>query len=365
MILKEKFRDLLRPLSTDEYESLKTDLLVRGCLDPLKTWSGILVDGHNRYEICTKNNIVYKVEALNFESEDEAIDWMLANQLGRRNLTRDDFTLLLGRRYNAQKKSFAESGSLPQNDAGSVRTSEKLAKEHGVSRATVERAGAKAQSIDSASTELKDAVRNRETSVSDAAVVAGLPPEQQSEIVATGDTKSAAQEIRRERKSLVTQNTGNNEWYTPERYIEAARKVLGAIDCDPASNDFAQKTVKAKTFYTIDDSGLDANWFGAVWMNPPYGKGLVDKFITRYCEQDGITEGIVLVNNATDTDWFQRLAGVSSAICLKKGRIKYIAQDGIEKNTPIQGQVFLYRGDDVVGFECVFGEFGAVARLLS
>ena len=63
-------------------------------------------------------------------------------------------------------------------------------------------------------------------------------------------------------KPHVTRNTGNFEWYTPAYIIEAARKTMGTIDLDPASSVIANETVKATTFYTIDDDGLIKEWGG-------------------------------------------------------------------------------------------------------
>lgn len=56
----------------------------------------------------------------------------------------------------------------------------------------------------------------------------------------------------------------NNSWGTPPHFIESARKVMGSIDTDPASNDEAQQIVQAEQYYTEDDSGLDQYWNGNV-----------------------------------------------------------------------------------------------------
>ena len=74
--------------------------------------------------------------------------------------------------------------------------------------------------------------------------------------------------------------SNENEWYTPAKYIEAARQVLGAIDLDPASCKRANKTVKAKRIYTAKDDSLHQPWTGRVWLNPPYGR-LAGEFIQR------------------------------------------------------------------------------------
>ena len=68
-------------------------------------WGNVLVDGHNRHEICTRFNLPFKTVQREFADRDAAMDWMHANQPGRRNITPDQFTLLLGRRYNRAKKA--------------------------------------------------------------------------------------------------------------------------------------------------------------------------------------------------------------------------------------------------------------------
>lgn len=164
-------------------------------------------------------------------------------------------------------------------------------------------------------------------------------------------------------KAHVAHNSGNNEWYTPAEYIEAARVVLEVIDLDPASSRIANKIVKAKNYFTAKDDGLKRNWSGRVWMNPPYSSDLIGQFTEQlarcYLNYD-ISEAIVLVNNATDTAWFQQLANAASAICFPKGRIKYLDASGQPVNAPLQGQAFLYLGRNSKKFESVFSRFGFV-----
>lgn len=158
----------------------------------------------------------------------------------------------------------------------------------------------------------------------------------------------------------VSKNTGVPEWYTPPEYIKAARDVLGTIELDPATSKLAQKTVKAKRFYTIDDDGLSKAWAGAVWMNPPYTSDLVVKFTeklrTHHASGD-VPQAIVLVNNATETKWFQELAAVSTAACFPAGRIKFLDEDG-KPGAPLQGQACIYLGSNGATFCSRFKEFG-------
>lgn len=167
-------------------------------------------------------------------------------------------------------------------------------------------------------------------------------------------------------KPHVVNNSGNNEWYTPKEYIQAAYDVLGTIDLDPASSEMANEVVKAHQIYTIDDNGLEYDWSGNVWMNPPYSGDLVSKFTGKLCGHFVAREveaAIVLVNNATETIWFQQMFDCASAVCFPRSRIKYWGVDG-EKNSPLQGQAFLYFGEEPDLFCQVFRQFGAVVSPL-
>lgn len=162
-----------------------------------------------------------------------------------------------------------------------------------------------------------------------------------------------------------TQGTGDNEWYTPEIYLVAARKVLGTIDLDPASSAVANEVVGAAKYYTETDNGLVHPWEGKVWMNPPFAKDLMPEFAQKLVSEfteGNVTEAIVLTHNYTDTKWFHALLSKTSAICFTKGRVKFYKACG-EKAAPTQGQAFFYCGDNPKKFEEMFSEFGAVLRV--
>jgi ParB family chromosome partitioning protein len=161
----------------------------------------------------------------------------------------------------------------------------------------------------------------------------------------------------------VSQNSGNNEWYTPPQYIEAARRLMGDIDTDPASSETANKIIKAKTFYTEEDDGLAHDWNGRVWLNPPYAQPLITEFCEKFSidyRQGFITEACVLVNNATETKWFNFLMDEAAAICFIRGRVKFLDMDGNPTGTPLQGQAVLYFGKNTEGFTSCFSQFGRV-----
>lgn len=161
-----------------------------------------------------------------------------------------------------------------------------------------------------------------------------------------------------EQKPYVTNNSGENEWYTPAVYVEAARKAMGSIDLDPASSDMANEVVKAARYCTAETDGLSYEWGGNIWMNPPYSSDLVGRFISKLVdERDNYEQAVILVNNATETEWFRRLISIASAVCFPYGRIRYYSPNG-KNNSPLQGQAIVYVGDDVESFFDAFSEIG-------
>lgn len=84
--INERFRSVAPPLSDNEVQLLREDILANGCRDPLVTWNGTIVDGHHRYAICEEYGIPFDVVEKKFTDENEAVVWIAKNQLGRRNL---------------------------------------------------------------------------------------------------------------------------------------------------------------------------------------------------------------------------------------------------------------------------------------
>jgi len=150
-----------------------------------------------------------------------------------------------------------------------------------------------------------------------------------------------------ELKTHTAAFSGNNEWYTPSKYIEHARHVMGSIDVDPASCAEANETVKAGRYYDIESDGLAQKWSGNVWMNPPYARGVMEQFIDALIskfEEGEVSQAVVLVNNCTETQWFQRLCRRSQGMCFVERRIQFNAPKGEFRKSPIRGQIFFYFG---------------------
>lgn len=155
--------------------------------------------------------------------------------------------------------------------------------------------------------------------------------------------------------------TGDPENYTPAEYVESARRAMGGIDLDPASNAVAQEVVKADTWYDEATDGLAQEWVGRVFLNPPYSYPLIEQFIEKLCASD-LTAAILLTNNNTDTKWWHAAAEKAAAVCFTLGRINFYKEDGVRAQ-PTNGQTFFYFGPDVDLFRSEFEDYGLVVDL--
>lgn len=158
----------------------------------------------------------------------------------------------------------------------------------------------------------------------------------------------------------VGHNSGKYEWYTPKKFIDAARNVMGSIDLDPASSEIANKVIQSTKIYTEQDSGLVHPWSGNVWMNPPYNNSLVGEFTRKLIEDlPSINQACVLVNNATETRWFDHIVTKCDVMCAVKGRIKFLHENGEATGSSLQGQVIMYFGKNSDKFIKEFKVFGS------
>lgn len=367
IIVDAEFAALIPPLSAEERQQLEENIVEHsGARDPLVVWASkgtlTLLDGHNRYEICTRLGLPFDVHEVRFKSREEAADWIDKNQLGRRNLDARQMSLLRGRRYNRTKKTPQQAGALKGKGSdilSEAQTAQALAAEHGVSSRTIERDGEFAEAVEALGIERE--------------VVAGEIGAPKHEIVAAAKSlpeQPTQQQVAEAVEAVkarphVANNSGDNEWYTPKEYIEAARQVLHEIHLDPASNPLANEVVQAEKFFTAEHDGLAQEWEGNVWMNPPYESGLIGQFVEKLCDEfacGSVARAVVLVNNATETKWFQALAKEASAICFPKGRVKFWAP-GKASATPLQGQAVLFLGQEVDDFARAFSSLGFVMEV--
>lgn len=164
LIIDPEFESLLAPLTDKEYEQLEENIKREGCLEPLTTWKGIIIDGHNRYKICHKNRIPFRSRPTAFQNRDEVIAWICANQLGRRNISEETKKYLIGKKYETEKIIGARNAEgINQRTASSVqttahrkivavpshnKTAHEIGKEYNISHNTVYKYGIYAKAMD-------------------------------------------------------------------------------------------------------------------------------------------------------------------------------------------------------------------------
>lgn len=146
-------------------------------------------------------------------------------------------------------------------------------------------------------------------------------------------------------------SSATDKWNTPKDLIYAIVRFLGWIDLDPCAD--ASESVPAGNHFT--ENGLEREWFGRVFMNPPYGRE-IGKWVMKARSEDGIDELIMLLPARTDTKWFQPLLTYNFSVCFINHRLKF----GDSKNSAPFPSALVYRGSRHKEFYWFFEEWGAV-----
>lgn len=160
---------------------------------------------------------------------------------------------------------------------------------------------------------------------------------------------------------LINQTSGKTEYYTPVEIIEAARKVMGGIDLDPASSETANKIVRAKEFYTESDNGLLQAWSGNIWLNHPFSRESnplwIDMLIAKY-KFGSVKQACCITYACTSERWFRPL--YNYPMCFLSPRTNYRLPDGSILKGVTKGSVVTYMGPYTYSFEHQFEKLGAV-----
>lgn len=190
MTIDQEFKELIPPLSADEYKQLEENILRDGIRDSLVIWDNngeyILIDGHNRYEISQKHKLPYNIKRMTFADRDAVRSWIITNQLGRRNLpafVRSELALRLKPMIAEKAKELqGERNDICQKSDRSIDTKKEIAKAAGVSHDTIH----KVETIlDKGSPEMQEKCRSGEMSVN----------------AAYGMIKAAEQETKRQKEA--------------------------------------------------------------------------------------------------------------------------------------------------------------------
>ncbi len=343
--------NIFPPMGAREFQALCDDVRAHGLREPI--WlheDGRIIDGRHRYRACGVVGI--EPQFRTWDGSGEVVSFVVSLNLHRRHLDESQRALVAARIATLAQGQRADRSidlsSVTQQDAADMLN---------VSVPSVKRAR---EVLDTGAPQLVEAVERGDLSVSFAAQVAELPEKDQQDI-AILPKQEAIEEYKR--RAHVAHNSGNNEWYTPPQFIAAARDAMGGIDVDPASSLIANQTVGAKEYFTAEDDGLTREWRGNVWMNPPYAQPLINQFaeaVSDRFDTKQIKRACVLVNNATETGWFQRMLASASAVCFLRTRVKFLDPEGNPSGAPLQGQTVIYMGDNPYRFARSFRDLGCV-----
>lgn len=313
-------------------ESIKQN----GLQNPIVTLDGRVLDGRNRELACKMAGV--PPTYTEWKGSGSPLSWVISQNLYRRHLKggQKAFVALEAEKLFAKEKP-------PGRPRNGGNTSTIRGKSRDIAAGLVGVSGRYVQAakkIAAADPKIADDVKAGRLSLSEAEKKLGY---------------------KQSTKAMVSAET--NEWYTPPKYVEAIRKVLGEIDLDPASCATANKVVKAPEYYTKEDDGLKQKWFGRIILNPPYGDDgpkFVARLIKEY-ESGNVTEAVLLLNNhVTDTKWFQPL--VNYLVCFTDHRSKFWNDEHPEgtSTSPTHGSLFVYLGKNPKTFEKHFKQFGTI-----
>jgi len=151
IVIDPHLQALIPPLSTEELEQLTRNIQQEGCREPLIVWpvnnQYVLVDGHNRFAICSREGIEYKIVEKPFADRLAVEQWMILNQLGRRNLTPEQMAYFRGKRYQNEKEQ-GKRKDLTSGQIDQKSTATRIASEMKVGEKTIRRDARFAQGVD-------------------------------------------------------------------------------------------------------------------------------------------------------------------------------------------------------------------------
>lgn len=262
-----EFQNLIEPLSAEEYAQLEANIVTEGCRDALVVWQNTLLDGHNRYQICTERGIDFAIVSLELDSREAAINWIIDNQLGRRNLTPEQRLHLIGKRYNNEKKEIANASGVNQYDKKVVgaqfepqpKTAAKIAQQYNVSRETVKRAGKYAEAVDNIA-EIAPAAK--------AEILQGKSELTQAEVSAfSGATEDKAQRIKRQLEELIEQGVEERKAFT-----QVAKQVAKEDKADKKAKREADIQAQREAI-AAGKAELPKGVFEVIAIDPPWNYG--------------------------------------------------------------------------------------------
>lgn len=250
--IDEDFKRLCPPLSDSEYASLEASIIDEGCREALVVWNGVIVDGHNRYGICTKRGLKFRSIEKEFANRDDAKRWILQNQLGRRNLSNIHASYLRGVFYRLVRKK--NGGARVKWGSGGKSTQDLLAEQFNVCPSTIRNDVQVADALDKLTPDARDFVLNREATARKQHVIdiSQLTPPSQDIVVKkirSGEIPNLAKAVGRLRPKAIS---GMHSVRCKGCGARLAPGVATCLKCDLNEADVEKKLSTPDRF--IDDN---------------------------------------------------------------------------------------------------------------
>ncbi|BDD01695.1 hypothetical protein PEPS_39750 (plasmid) [Persicobacter psychrovividus] len=244
IIINDELKQMIPALQKEEYEQLEANILEEGLREPILIWKTdgqyVLVDGHNRYSITQKHQLHFDFKLLEFKNMEAAKDWMINNQLGRRNLTDEQRAYFIGLRYQREKGT--QGGQKRTGDqhqvATSVKTEVRLAEEYKTSPKSVRNNADYATGVDligKTDPALKESILSGDTKIRKSDVQ-GLAKLTETEVKEQAET---IQQLISKHKPLKKPSVKKTLTPTDIKKKEI-NKVLRRIDSNSTPEDFHQ-----------------------------------------------------------------------------------------------------------------------------
>ena len=273
LLIDPEYKNLIPSLTASEYQNLERSIKAEGCREPIILWHGVIIDGHNRYDICHRLGIPFKTEEKEFSCREEAISWICLNQLSRRNITEETRKYLIGKRYEAEKKLASKRNAnginqytnSQRNDditisqdidstrtGKSRRTSEILAEEYHLCHTTVEQYGQYSRVVDE--------IGRKEPSI--------VPKLLSGEYRFSYDnTRRLAQMPKPDVSALPHQMQNGSSLYVPRQSNNHGKNDVSEQQNNNRADNNIQQNVKSKPLYDPDAEINGLTLTIPTWMN--------------------------------------------------------------------------------------------------
>lgn len=160
IFIDSEFANYIRPLSDEEFEKLKESIKLEGIRDPLVVWNGFLIDGYHRYKIATELEIEFKTIEIDLPDKEAVKEWIIKNQLGRRNLTSQEASYYRGKLYESRKLNHGGDRKSSGQNVHLKKTAEIIGKEYGVDEKTIRRDAEFSKAVDKVSEKVGKEAKN-------------------------------------------------------------------------------------------------------------------------------------------------------------------------------------------------------------